>query len=148
MKTGRNSRCWVRCAFRLSLGCLYRRNNVFYNLRFLSFVIRYDLGIMHYHSKILIRSLSWDSWLPRCSKNLARSCQESQDTSERVNPRWHRLLLRWQPLVHPGPTGGNISCIQKIAKIVTRTCYHFVDSSPAFTYLLCAISTSILFVLP
>ena len=86
MKTSRNSRCWVKLAFRLSLGCLYRRYSVFYNLRILSIVIRYDLGIMYYLSKILVRILPWDPWLPRCKKNLARSCQDSQDASKRVNP--------------------------------------------------------------
>ena len=30
--------------------------------------------------------LPWDPWLPRCSKNLARSCQDSQDASKRANP--------------------------------------------------------------
>ena len=40
----------------------------------------------YYLSKILIRILPWDTWLPRCSKNLARSCQDSQDASKRVNP--------------------------------------------------------------
>ena len=30
--------------------------------------------------------MPWDPWLPRCSKNLARSCQDSQDASKRVNP--------------------------------------------------------------
>ena len=33
-----------------------------------------------------MRILPWDPWLPRCSKNLARSCQDSQDASKRVNP--------------------------------------------------------------
>ena len=40
----------------------------------------------YYLSKILIRILPWDPWLPRCSRNLARSCQDSQDASKRVNP--------------------------------------------------------------
>ena len=40
----------------------------------------------YYLSKILIRILPWDPWLPRCTKNLARSCQDSQDASKRVNP--------------------------------------------------------------
>ena len=53
-------------------------------------MIRYDLGIMYYLSKILIRILPWDPWLPRCSKNLARSCQDSQDASKRVNPGSYR----------------------------------------------------------
>ena len=52
MKTSRNSRCWVKWAFRLSLGCLYRRYSIFYNLKILSIVIRYHLGI----SIILVRS--------------------------------------------------------------------------------------------
>ena len=86
MKTGRNSRCWVKWAFRLSLGCLYWKNSIFYNLTILSIVIRYDLGIMYYLNRILIRILPWDPWLPRCSKNLARSCQDTQDDSKRVNP--------------------------------------------------------------
>ena len=30
--------------------------------------------------------MPWDPWLPRCTKNLARSCQDSQDASKRVNP--------------------------------------------------------------
>ena len=30
--------------------------------------------------------MPWDPWLPKCSKNLARSCQDSQDASKRVNP--------------------------------------------------------------
>ena len=41
---------------------------------------------MYYLSKILVRILPWDPWLPRCSKNLARSCQDSQDAGKRVNP--------------------------------------------------------------
>ena len=41
---------------------------------------------MYYLSKILIRILPWDPWLPRCSKKLARSCQDSQDASKRFNP--------------------------------------------------------------
>ena len=40
----------------------------------------------YYFSKSLVRILPWDPWLPRCSKNLARSCQDSQDASKRVNP--------------------------------------------------------------
>ena len=86
MKTSTNSRCWVKWAFILTLGCLYRRYSVFYNLRTLSIVIRCDLGTMYYLSKISVRILPWDPWLPRCSKNLARSCQDSQDASKRVNP--------------------------------------------------------------
>ena len=86
MKTSRNSRCWVKWAFRLNLSSLYRSYSVFYNLRILSIAIRYDLGIMYYLSKILIRILPWVPWSPRCSKNLARSCQDSQDASKRVNP--------------------------------------------------------------
>ena len=35
--------------------------------------------------------LPWDPWLPRCSKNLARSCQDSQDASKRVNPGNHPI---------------------------------------------------------
>ena len=27
----------------------------------------------------------WDPWLPRCSKNLARSCQDNQNANKRVN---------------------------------------------------------------
>ena len=49
-------------------------------------MIKYDLGIMYYLSKILVRILPWVPLLPRCSKNLARSCQDSQDASKRVNP--------------------------------------------------------------
>ena len=94
MKTGRNSRCWVKWAFRLSLGCLYRRYSVFYKPRILSIVIRCDLGIMYYLSKILIRILPWDPWLPRCSENLARSCQDSQDAIKRVNPGFHKKSNR------------------------------------------------------
>ena len=30
--------------------------------------------------------LPWNPWLPRCSKNLARSCHGIQDASKRVNP--------------------------------------------------------------
>ena len=86
MKTSRNSRCWVKWAFRLRLGCLYRRYSGFYNLRVLTIVIRYNLGIMCCLSKILIRILPWDPWLPKCSMNLTRSCQGSQDASKRVNP--------------------------------------------------------------
>ena len=41
---------------------------------------------MNYLSKISIRILPWDPWLPRCSENLTRFCQESRDASERVNP--------------------------------------------------------------
>ena len=41
--------------------------------------------MMYYLSKIL-RILPWDPWLPRGSENLARSCQDSQDASKRVNP--------------------------------------------------------------
>ena len=48
-------------------------------------MIRYDLGIMYYLSKIL-RILPWVPWLPRCSKNLVRSCQDSQDASKKVDP--------------------------------------------------------------
>ena len=86
MKTSRNSRCWVKWAFRLRLGCLYRRYSVF--LLSLSFVHRDEIRSWnkYYLSKILIRCLPWDPWLPRCSKNLARSCQDSQDASKRVNP--------------------------------------------------------------
>ena len=49
----------------------------------------------YYLSKILIRILPWDPWLPRCSKNLARSCQDSQDASKRINPgssKWTSFL--------------------------------------------------------
>ena len=42
--------------------------------------------MMIHLGKILVRILPWDPWLPRCSKNLARSCQDSQDASKRVNP--------------------------------------------------------------
>ena len=57
MKTSRNGRCWVKWAFRLSLGCLHRRYSVFHNLRILSIVIRHNFGIMYYLSLILIRTL-------------------------------------------------------------------------------------------
>ena len=30
-------------------------------------------------SKILVRILPWDPWLPGCRKNLTRSCHDSQD---------------------------------------------------------------------
>ena len=93
IKTSRNSRCWVKWAFRLSLGCLFRRYSVFYNLKILSIVIRYDLGISIILVKSLIRILPWDPWLPRCSKNLARSCQDSQDASKRVNPGCYSQAL-------------------------------------------------------
>ena len=33
--------------------------------------------------------MPWDPWLPRCTKNLTRSCQDSQDASKRVNPGYH-----------------------------------------------------------
>ena len=42
---------------------------------------------MYYLSNILIGILPWVPWLPRCSKNLVRSCQDSQDGSKRINPR-------------------------------------------------------------
>ena len=45
--------------------------------------------MMIHLGKILVRILPWDPWLPRCSKNLARSCQDSQDASKRVNPGSH-----------------------------------------------------------
>ena len=93
MKTSRNSRCWVKGAFRWSLGCLYRRCSVFYNLRVFSIVTRYDLGIMYHLSKIVLRILPWVPWSPRYSKNLARSCQDSQDASKRVNPGCHENLV-------------------------------------------------------
>ena len=86
IKTTKNSRCWLKWVFRLSLGCLYRRYSVFDHLTILSIVIRYDLGIMYYLSKILIRILPWVPLSPRCSKNLVRSCQDSKDASKRVNP--------------------------------------------------------------
>ena len=88
MKTSRN-RCWVKWAFRMRLGCLYRRYSGFYNLRILTIVIRYNLGLMCCLNKIIRRIrriLPWDPWLPICSMNLARSCQVSQDASKRVNP--------------------------------------------------------------
>ena len=89
MKTSINSRCWVKWAFRLSLGCLYRRYSVFFNSW--NFVHRDKIRSWnkYYLSKILIRILPWDPWLPRCSRNLARSCQDSQDASKRVNPGFH-----------------------------------------------------------
>ena len=86
MKTSRNSCCGVKWGLRLSLGCLYQRYSVFYNLRILSIVRRYDLGIMYYLSKILLRILPRVPWSPRCSKNLVQSCQDSHDASKRVNP--------------------------------------------------------------
>ena len=85
MKTSRNSRCWVNWAFKLSFSYLYRIYSVFYNLRILSIVTRYDLGIIYYLSESLLRILPWDPWWPRCSKSLVRSCQDSQDASKRVN---------------------------------------------------------------
>ena len=42
--------------------------------------------MMIHLGKILVRILPWDPWLPRSNKNLARSCQDSQDASKRVNP--------------------------------------------------------------
>ena len=36
--------------------------------------------------------MPWDPWLPRCSKNLARTCQDSQDASKRVNPGRQNLV--------------------------------------------------------
>ena len=30
--------------------------------------------------------MPWVPWLPRCNKSLARSCQDSQDVTKRVNP--------------------------------------------------------------
>ena len=45
----------------------------------------FDIGIMIHHSKILVRILPWDPWLPRCSKKVVRSCHSSQDVSEKVN---------------------------------------------------------------
>ena len=42
--------------------------------------------MMIHLGKILVRILPWDPWLPRFSKNLARSCQDIQDASKRVNP--------------------------------------------------------------
>ena len=85
MKTSRNSRCCVIWAFRLSLGCLYRRYSVFYNLRILSIVIRYDLGMLYYLCETLIRILPWVPLLVRCRKTYVRACQDSQDGSKKVN---------------------------------------------------------------
>ena len=81
----RNSRCWVKSAFRLIIGCLYRSKTVF-SFRILSIVMRYDLGILILLSKILVRTLPWDQWLRRCSKNLPRSGNGCQDANKRVNP--------------------------------------------------------------
>ena len=47
--------------------------------------------------------MPWDPWLPRCTKNLARSCQDSQDASKRVNPgsqNWHVLVVVEQLLFY------------------------------------------------
>ena len=41
---------------------------------------------MYYFSRILLRILPWDPWSTSCSKNMVRSCQDSQDVSKRVNP--------------------------------------------------------------
>ena len=54
---------------------------------------RYDLGIMYYQSKILIGILPRVPWLPRCITNLARSCQDSQDASKRVNPGCYGVVF-------------------------------------------------------
>ena len=68
----------------------------FWNLRIFSILVRFDLGIMIYLSKILVRILPRDPWLQRCSKNLARSCHDIQDASKRVNPGYnvifHKIL--------------------------------------------------------
>ena len=56
-----------------------------FEIRIFSILVRFDLGMMIHLGKILVRILPWDPWLPRCSKNLARSCQDSQDASKRVN---------------------------------------------------------------
>ena len=37
-------------------------------------------------SKILVRFLPLDPWLPRCIKNLAKPCHGIQDASRKVNP--------------------------------------------------------------
>ena len=53
--------------------------------------------------------------------------------------RWHPQFLRWPPVVHGWLTGRNIlCCMQKIVKIVMRTCNLFVDS-PAVTSELSAL---------
>ena len=54
-----------------------------------SWLIRYDLGLMYYLGKILIRILLWNPWLQRCSKNLARYSQDSQYASKNVNPGFY-----------------------------------------------------------
>ena len=59
----------------------------------MSIVVRCGSGIMHFLSRISIRILPWDPWLPRCSNNLARYCQDSQNASTRVNPGCNTVSL-------------------------------------------------------
>ena len=58
---------------------------------------------------ILIRILPWDPWLPRSSKHLARSCQESQDASKRVNPGNEPLKFE-QPLLESSSEMDKLAC--------------------------------------
>ena len=66
--------------------------------------------------KILVKILPWDPWLARCSKNLARSCQDSQDASETVNPGIPSLGYAYMEF--PKKFRGRFQCSKELPLLV------------------------------
>ena len=74
--------------------------------------------------------MSWDPWLPRCTKNLARSCQDSQDASKRVNPGTQNYFLLLWFLVCNGVYAIALATVLNLSILYCKFCCNININKP------------------